>query len=63
MKRRKKPMDQRKRFFADCPNCTASFEAEKEIDTQKRCSCGQLLTWNDQDRLKTFYGKRETHVL
>ncbi|WP_201335145.1 MULTISPECIES: hypothetical protein [unclassified Nitratiruptor] len=48
----------RKRFFADCYNCTASFEAERYEDTQKHCSCGVKLTWNDSHKLKSVEGVR-----
>lgn len=59
MKRKaKKPMDMRKRFYADCSNCSASFEADIYEDTQSSCSCGTKLTWNNQEKLKTLEGKR-----
>jgi len=54
----KKTLDSRKRFFADCSNCTASFDADRREDTQKRCSCGSLLAWNDKDDLKNLEGVR-----
>ncbi len=57
-KRAKKPMDMRKRFFADCSNCSASFEADRYEDTRAVCSCGTKLTWNDKAKLKTLDGKR-----
>ena len=47
-----------RRFHAKCANCTAYFEAEKEKDTQRYCSCGNLLAWNDNAKLRGLEGKR-----
>ncbi len=47
-----------RRYFASCSKCTAYFEAKKLEDMQKRCSCGELLTWNDSYKLKTLEGVR-----
>ena len=61
MAKAKKQQQERvtKRFEAECCNCTARFEADKYNDTQKFCSCGNLLTWNDHDKAKTLEGVRE----
>jgi len=59
MAKQKKPMDMRKRFYADCQNCTASFEADERDDMQEFCCCGERLTWNDQRELRTLAGVRE----
>ena len=65
-KRKKLPKDARyqirKRFFADCAKCSASHEAELYEDTQKYCSCGELLTWNDKENLKTLEGARICNI-
>jgi len=43
MRKTKKPMDTRKRFFADCCKCSARFDADRIEDTQKLCG-GEKLT-------------------
>ncbi len=58
MKKTKRLMSSRKRYWADCSKCSASFDADKVEDTQKRCSCGSLLAWNDGEKLKTLEGQR-----
>ena len=58
MRKSKKSLTVRKRFWADCCRCTASFDADRLQDTQKRCSCGEVLTWNDNEKLKTLKGER-----
>ena len=58
-KSRIKKSECRKRYFADCPNCTASFEADERVDMQELCGCGERLTWNDQRELRTLAGKRK----
>ena len=54
----KKRLDDRKRFFADCPKCTLSFDADRLEDTAKRCFCGELLAWSDKRELKSVRGVR-----
>jgi len=52
----KKKMESRKRFFADCPKCTLSFDADLYKDTVKKCICGEVLAWSDGKELKTLQG-------
>ncbi len=58
MRKTKKPLNIRKRYFADCYKCTASYEADRYEDTQKFCGCGEKLTWNDRKHLKSIEGMR-----
>ena len=55
---RTKKRETRKRFFADCPKCTLSFDCDKAEDTVRRCVCGELLSWSDKETLRTLEGAR-----
>ncbi len=54
----KKRMETRKRYWSDCCKCSASFDADRREDTQKKCRCGETLAWNDSAELRVLEGVR-----